>query len=202
MQYVSESLNPNEDIIRVGHFHWMYTLNASLWIVIGLIGAGGLLFAAYYWEISRAVSTQFSGLPDELKGRAWDEVVGQRGGFFSVLMGLHIGFKLAAVGFFLFGLLNFARMMVVKAYTEMCITTERLILKQGVLSVNSDELNVDRIEGVNVMQGMLGRILNYGVVIVRGMGIGEVALPTMEDPVGFRRAIDRAKAIDEDNDKK
>jgi uncharacterized membrane protein YdbT with pleckstrin-like domain len=122
--------------------------------------------------------------------------VQSRGGFFSIVKGLHIGFKIAAILSLAMGLLFFAQMMLTKAYTEMCITTERLILKQGVLSVNSDELNVDRIEGVNVSQGMIGRLLNYGVVIVRGMGIGEVRLPTMIDPVGFRRAIDQAKNVD------
>ena len=196
MQYVSESLNPNEEIIRVGHFHWIYTFSAILWIVIGVAGMIAVLYAAYYFEVWRAVSNEFQGLPSSLKDQAWADIVQRRGGMLNIIKGLHFAIKIAAFVCLILGLLAFAQMMVVKAYTEICITTERLILKQGVLSVNSDELNVDRIEGVNVIQGVIGRMLNYGVVIVRGMGIGEVVLPPMADPVGFRRAIDQAKAVD------
>jgi len=39
----------------------------------------------------------------------------------------------------------------------------------------------------------LGRIFNYGRVMVRGMGVGEVVLPPVEDPISFRRAIEEAK---------
>jgi uncharacterized membrane protein YdbT with pleckstrin-like domain len=199
MEYVSRSLNPDEEVIRIGHFHWLYTFSAIMWVVIGVIGLCAVLYAGYYWEVSRALASQFQGLPASLKGQAWSEIVAQKGGFFSVIKGLHIGIKCLAIASLVFGLFFFAQMMVVRAYTEICITTERLILKQGVLSVNSDELNVDRIEGVNVTQGIIGRWLNYGNVIVRGMGIGEVRLPPMVDPVGFRRAIDQAKAVDNKN---
>ena len=197
MEYVSQSLNPNEEVIRIGQFHWLYTFSAITWVVMGVVGMCAVLYAGYYWEISRAVASEFQGLPESLKSQAWNEIVARKGGMLSVMKGLHVGIKVLAIVSLVFGLFSFAQMMIVKAYTEICITTERLILKQGVLSVNSDELNVDRIEGVNVTQGIIGRWLNYGNVIVRGLGIGEVRLPPMVDPIGFRRAIDQAKAIDD-----
>lgn len=196
MLYVQQSLSPNEEIIRVGEFHWMYTFNAVLWIVVGFAFMVGILYGGYYWEISRAVSSQFQGLPEQLQSQAWDEVVRQRGGMFSVIGGLHIGIKLAAFAMLGFGLLSFAGMMVRKATTEICVTSDRLIIKTGVVARQVNEINVDRIEGVNVMQGIIGRIANFGTVVVRGMGVGEVWLPPIEDPVGFRRSIDRAKALD------
>jgi hypothetical protein len=52
---------------------------------------------------------------------------------------------------------------------------------------------VDRIEGVNVLQGILGRIFNFGRVMIRGMGIGEVVLPPINDPIKFRRMIEKAR---------
>lgn len=196
MLYVEQSLNPNEEIIRIGHFHWFYTFNALLWIVIGLAGMIGILYAGYYWEISRAVSKSFNGLPENLMAQAWDETVQRKGGTIAVVKGLHPVIKFTAFGALVFGILSFASMMVVKATTEICITTERLILKRGVVARHVDEMSVDRIEGVNVIQGILGRMLNFGLVIVRGMGVGEVVLPPVEDPVGFRKAIDRARSVD------
>ncbi|PCI00254.1 MAG: hypothetical protein COB76_03865 [Alphaproteobacteria bacterium] len=196
MLYVEQSLNPNEDIIKIGKFHWLYTVNAAFWIVIGFGLMCGVLYAGYYWEVSRTVSGQFQGLPVHLKAQAWDEVVRQKGGFFSIISGLHFGFKIGAFLSLLFGIFSFTSMMVRKATTEICITTDRLILKKGVVARHVDEINVDRIEGVNVIQGVVGRIANYGLVIVRGMGVGEVTLPQIADPISFRRAIDRAKSLD------
>jgi uncharacterized membrane protein YdbT with pleckstrin-like domain len=56
-------------------------------------------------------------------------------------------------------------------------------------------MNIDRIEGVDVAQGILGRILGFGFVSVRGMGVGEVPLPAIAEPVEFRKAIERARSI-------
>ena len=48
---------------------------------------------------------------------------------------------------------------------------------------------------MNVLQTIMGRIFNYGRIMVRGMGVGEVILPPIEDPIAFRRAIEKAKAL-------
>jgi hypothetical protein len=47
------------------------------------------------------------------------------------------------------------------------------------------------------MQGVLGRIFGYGRVSVRGMGVGEVILPPIEDPLSFQKAVNEAKSIQE-----
>ena len=97
---------------------------------------------------------------------------------------------------FVFGVYSFAIKMVHKATTEIAITDTRLIFKTGVVARNVGEISIDRIEGVNVLQSVLGRIFNYGRLGVRGMGVGEVILPPIEDPISFRQAIERARSID------
>lgn len=196
MLYVEQSLNPNEEIIRVGQFHWFYTFNAALWIVFGFLGMFGILYAGYYFEISMAIRNEFDGLPENLYLQAWAETVQRRGGMMNVISGLHFGVKAAAFGALVFGILAFVNKMIVKATTEICITTDRLILKRGIIARHVDEISVDRIEGVNVIQGILGRLMDFGLVIVRGMGVGEVMLPPIEDPVGFRKSIERARSAE------
>ena len=56
-------------------------------------------------------------------------------------------------------------------------------------------MSIDRIEGVNVLQTILGRLFGYGRLAIRGMGIGEVVLPPIEDPIAFRQSIEKARAI-------
>ena len=85
-------------------------------------------------------------------------------------------------------------MMVVKSTTEIAITSSRLVYKRGLVARHVGEMSVDRIEGVNVLQSMWGRLFNYGRLAVRGMGVGEVVLPPIKDPLMFRQAIEKAKS--------
>lgn len=195
MLYVQQSLGPNEEIIHIGHFHWMYTFMAVLWVFIGLGMSLGLLWFGIYAEVSLEVNRQFVDLTAQAKGMAWDQVVEQKGGYIGIIKSLNPAFRIAAFAFFVMGLFMFAKMMVTKATTEICVTNDRLIFKQGLIAREVGEMSVDRIEGVNVFQGILGRLLDYGTVVVRGMGVGEVVLPPIEKPIVFRRAIEKAKTI-------
>lgn len=175
MLYVQQSLGPDEELIHVGKFHWMYTVNSFLAILWGLVGAIMIMFIAYK-------AYEFMGkLPP-------------RTGFFSAIQIIHPGIRGVSFLFFILGLVKFAQMMVVKVTTEIAITNNRLVYKRGLVARHVGEISIDRIEGVNVLQPILGRIFNYGRVMVRGMGVGEVLLPPIEDPISFRRAIEEAKA--------
>ena len=88
------------------------------------------------------------------------------------------------------GLLLIARMW----GTEMAVTTRRLIYKRGWIGRKAEELTLHRIGEVNLHQSVMGRILGYGNVHVRGMGGGDIALPTMSKPLRFKRALQEAQA--------
>jgi uncharacterized membrane protein YdbT with pleckstrin-like domain len=111
------------------------------------------------------------------------------------IRGLHPAIKLVSLMFFVLGLLKFAKQMVDKVTTEIAITTSRLIYKRGLVARYVGEISIDRIEGVNVLQGFWGRIFDYGRVVVRGMGVGEVILPPLSRPVIFRKAIEKARTL-------
>lgn len=174
--YVRQSLGPDEEIVYVGKFHWMYTLNAMMSILAGFIGAMMVLAAGHYF-VGHYGSGFYSG-----------SIVGQ-------IRELHPGIKIGCVVTFVIGLFRFAQMMVVKATTEIAITTSRLIYKRGLVARHVGEMSIDRIEGVNVLQSFFGRIFDYGRLVVHGMGIGEVVLPPLANPVSFRKAIEKARVI-------
>lgn len=130
-----------------------------------------------------------------IKFSAHFEYISPKAGFFSAIHELHPGIRGVSFFVFIFGLLKFAHMMVIKATTEIAVTSSRLVYKKGLIARHVGEINIDRIEGVNVLQPVLGRIFNYGRIMVRGMGVGEVLLPSIEDPIAFRRAIEKAKSL-------
>jgi uncharacterized membrane protein YdbT with pleckstrin-like domain len=73
--------------------------------------------------------------------------------------------------------------------TEIVVTDRRVIFKRGVLSRHTVEMNVSKIETVDVEQGLGGRILGYGTVLIRGTGAGFEPLVGVGSPIGIRSAI-------------
>ena len=202
MLYVQQSLGPNEEILMGARFHWMYTLTAVFWILFGLAMGIALGYAAIWFVVTQQMRAIWSQLPDHLYQQAWDQIVKDNGGYLKILWGLHPLLRFGILGCFLLGLFFFAHMMIIKATTEIAVTSERLVYKKGLIARHVGELNIDRIEGVSVRQDVMGRLLGYGRVLIRGMGVGEVLLPLIEAPIEFRRAIQEAKAIQDSKDHK
>lgn len=71
--------------------------------------------------------------------------------------------------------------------TELAVTNKRVIAKFGLIRRNTIELRLDRIEGLRVNQGILGRIFNYGSVVVTGTGGTQEPIPAISRPLDFRR---------------
>ena len=195
MLYVSQSLGKDEKIVHVGRFHPIYRFNAVSWVLLGLVGTWIILHTGLYMDVQASINANYPNLPEELKEKAWNTVIKAKGGTFSAILNLHWVLKLGAVLCFLSGLFVCLRMLITEMVTEIVVTNTRLIYKTGLVARYVGEISIDRIEGVNVIQGALGRILGYGRLIVRGMGVGEVILPPIDDPIKFRRAIEKAKTL-------
>jgi uncharacterized membrane protein YdbT with pleckstrin-like domain len=73
--------------------------------------------------------------------------------------------------------------------TEIAVTNRRIIFKTGLISYRTIEMNMDKIEGVNVEQSLVGRLLNYGTVVVRGIGAGREPLKCIDDPFELRNHV-------------
>ena len=73
--------------------------------------------------------------------------------------------------------------------TEIAITNRRIIYKSGLISRRTLEMNVDKVESVDVNQSFLGSILDYGTILVRGVGTGLEPLNTIVAPLEFRDTI-------------
>ncbi len=74
--------------------------------------------------------------------------------------------------------------------TELSVTTHRVIYKRGFIWRHTVEMNMDKVETVNVDQSILGRILSYGTIHVLGTGQGGInSLHGMGSPITIRNAI-------------
>ena len=76
-----------------------------------------------------------------------------------------------------------------RSTAEFAVTDKRVLVKVGLVRRRSLEINLAKIESVAVDQGILGRILNYGVIIVRGTGGTQEPFKRIADPMAFRRHV-------------
>jgi uncharacterized membrane protein YdbT with pleckstrin-like domain len=80
------------------------------------------------------------------------------------------------------------------ATSEFAVTNRRVIVKVGLISRNTLELNLAKVESIGVDQTLLGRMLNYGTIVVVGTGGTREPFKDIADPMGFRRAVNEATA--------
>lgn len=81
---------------------------------------------------------------------------------------------------------------VARRSTELVITDKRLIAKYGVVSTQSIEIRFEKIETVRVTQGLVGKLLNFGDVVVTGTGSTFDPIRNVANAMTFRAALNQA----------
>lgn len=71
--------------------------------------------------------------------------------------------------------------------TELDVTNKRILLKTGFISRSTVELNLRRLESIEVRQSVWGRMFHYGTVIISGTGTTHEPIVAIKDPLAFRR---------------
>jgi uncharacterized membrane protein YdbT with pleckstrin-like domain len=98
-------------------------------------------------------------------------------------------FGFIGLAFFGLGLILWIIAFVRYKTTEVAFTNKRVIAKSGFISRQTIELNINKVESIQVNQGILGRIFNYGTIIVSGAGNPQAPIPGISDPMAFRRSF-------------
>ncbi len=76
--------------------------------------------------------------------------------------------------------------------SEFAVTNKRVIMKIGVFQTRSVELLLPKVEGMTVNQGLMGKMLGYGDIIVTGSGGTREQFSDIGKPLAFRRALQTA----------
>jgi uncharacterized membrane protein YdbT with pleckstrin-like domain len=97
----------------------------------------------------------------------------------------------AAVGLLF---LVFAGFLVLLGYfsqkaTEMAVTNKRIVIKTGLVKRRTLELLLSKVESIGVEEGLLGRLLGYGSVVVHGTGGTPEPFKNVSRPLEFRRQV-------------
>ncbi len=89
----------------------------------------------------------------------------------------------------LWGLLLVLGAWIRRLTTELAVTSRRIIYKRGLIRRYTIEMNMDKVESVDVNQSILGRIFDFGDITVRGTGEGMQPLHSIDAPLAFRNHV-------------
>ena len=78
--------------------------------------------------------------------------------------------------------------------SEFAITNKRIIIKVGLISRRTLEMNLGKVESINVDQSIMGRILGYGTINIIGTGGTKELFADISSPLDFRKQYQEAAA--------
>jgi len=105
---------------------------------------------------------------------------------------------LIALGIILLPALGLGLLLLIKAYvryktTELAITNKRVIVKFGFIRRSTVEININKVESIQVDQEILGRLFNFGTLVIAGAGTTQAPIPGISRPMDFRKAFIEAQ---------
>lgn len=100
-----------------------------------------------------------------------------------------VGLLVLALLLFVIGIIPPVASFIQFTTSEFAVTSKRLIAKTGWLRRQSSEIWLEKVEGVSVDQGVIGRMLGFGTVAVTGTGGRTELFRQIADPLGFRQKV-------------
>ncbi|OIZ95792.1 hypothetical protein A1D18_01280 [Candidatus Rickettsiella isopodorum] len=91
--------------------------------------------------------------------------------------------------FSLLGLATCLSGLIVYYSSEFGITDKRVIMKSGLITRYAYENSLDRIEGIEISQSIMGRIFDYGSIRIRGVSGTNELFSAVCHPFRFRYKV-------------
>ncbi len=171
MSYAEKSLVPGETLLYQTRHHWMVLIGpVVMGFVFGVLAAG-LLIEAIAAKNGKGVAAGSSSTG--IEGMVIFGV------FLLVVCLVMVGYGIAK-----------------RNATEMAVTNKRVLIKTGLGSRRTLDLMLSRVESIGVEETVVGRMLGYGSVVVRGTGGTPEPFLMIAHPQEFRRAVQEQTGLD------
>ena len=104
--------------------------------------------------------------------------------------------RVAAIGSLLFILCRLTVLLIRRWTTELSRTSTRIVLKEGFILRRVNEISLGRLESISIEQSILGRILNYGYIVIRGAGGISYSFGPLPSPMQFSSRLQKPNSRD------
>lgn len=85
------------------------------------------------------------------------------------------------------GLLVLIGVLIRYKSTEIAVTNKRIVAKFGFIRRRTVEIAVRKIESIQVQQGLMGRMFDFGSIVMAGAGNPQAPIPGISAPMEFRK---------------
>ena len=75
------------------------------------------------------------------------------------------------------------------ASSEFAVTSKRVVIKVGFINRKTLEMVLTKVETIRVDQSILGRVFDYGTIVVIGTGGTNEPFKSIANPLEFRRQV-------------
>ncbi len=164
MSYVEKNLIAGEKLLYQTRHHWIVLLGPVLLSLFLGVSGLGLLVESIESMAGKSQASGSTGTNAEGLG----------------IIGLIL--LVAAAGTLAYGIVK-------RNATEMAVTNKRVLIKTGLASRRTLDVMLSRVESIGVEETVIGRLLAYGTVVVRGTGGTPEAFVMIDHPQEFRRAV-------------
>jgi uncharacterized membrane protein YdbT with pleckstrin-like domain len=175
MGYIEQSLSSGEQVILKARLHWGMFVGPVFRLLIGV----GLVLVAMtpalgsVFTFAESSPAREAIPPDMLQNTAAAALVCNCLAWAWLLGGVLQLFSRAGTFF----------------STEFAVTNKRVIGKSGWLRRHSLEVMLSKVESISVSEPLLGRLLNFGTIVVRGSGGTMQPFPFISNAMTLRREI-------------
>lgn len=84
--------------------------------------------------------------------------------------------------------------------TRLVLTNKRVYARYGFFEKDHMQIRIERIESAHLEQPLLGQILGYSTVVVRGTGTGSIPVPYIANGKRFVRKLEEFTLGDKESD--
>ena len=97
--------------------------------------------------------------------------------------------QIAAAALILLAAASWLPAFVRRRTTELAVTNRRIIFKSGLFRRHTMEMTMSKVESVDVDQSIIGRLLGFGTVTIRGTGGGIEPMRNIAGTIAFRNHV-------------
>jgi hypothetical protein len=135
----------------------------------------------HWWVYARAIILLVAGAWLFRIGLAAerDDAAGAFEGFFGLFL-------------LLFGIVLLPIIWLGRRSTELVVTNRKVIAKWRVIVRRTIEQELQKIDSLQITQGLIGRALNYGSVFIHGSGSSITPVSSIAQPIEFRNHVQKA----------
>ena len=175
MGFIDHHLMDGESVVYRTRLHPVVFLGPALWLVVAAVVAWHGNYWVDHYALSRLPREALRGVSPRVLSLIRDGWHGFN------LFGLFL-LAVSALPGLLSAFVNYAS-------SEFGVSNKRVLMKTGFLARHSLETLLSKVESIGVHQGLLGRILGFGTIIIGGTGGSKEAFFGIRAPLEFRRRV-------------